>query len=31
MFPNLIVLVQPDHAAAMAVFPKGTDTCSVHG
>jgi choline monooxygenase len=31
IFPNLIVLVQPDHATAMAVFPNGTDACSVHG
>jgi choline monooxygenase len=31
IFPNLIILVQPDHATAMAVFPKGTDACIVHG
>ncbi len=31
IFPNLIILVQPDHATAMAVFPNGTDACIVHG
>ncbi|MEK9969504.1 MAG: aromatic ring-hydroxylating dioxygenase subunit alpha [Ferrovibrio sp.] len=31
IFPNLIILVQPDHATVMAVHPKGTDACIVHG
>jgi len=31
IFPNLIVLVQPDHATAMIVFPDGTDRCRIHG
>ncbi|MCW0232172.1 MAG: aromatic ring-hydroxylating dioxygenase subunit alpha [Ferrovibrio sp.] len=31
IFPNLIILVQPDHATVMTVFPQGTDACSVHG
>jgi phenylpropionate dioxygenase-like ring-hydroxylating dioxygenase large terminal subunit len=31
IFPNLIILVQPDHATVMAVFPRGTDGCTVHG
>jgi phenylpropionate dioxygenase-like ring-hydroxylating dioxygenase large terminal subunit len=31
IFPNLIILVQPDHATVMAVFPQGTDACVVHG
>lgn len=31
IFPNLIILVQPDHATVLAVLPKGTDNCIVHG
>lgn len=31
IFPNLIILVQPDHATVLAVLPKGTDQCIVHG
>lgn len=31
IFPNLIVLVQPDHATVMTVFPQGTDRCIVQG
>lgn len=31
IFPNLIILVQPDHATVLAVLPKGTDACIVHG
>lgn len=31
IFPNLIVLVQPDHATVMTVFPQGTDNCIVQG
>ncbi len=30
-FPNLIILVQPDHATAMITFPQGTDTCMIQG
>ena len=31
IFPNLIILVQPDHATVMTVFPQGTDACVIHG
>lgn len=31
IFPNLIILVQPDHATVLSVLPKGTDRCIVHG
>jgi len=31
IFPNLVILVQPDHATAMAVYPRGTDECTVLG
>jgi phenylpropionate dioxygenase-like ring-hydroxylating dioxygenase large terminal subunit len=31
IFPNLIILVQPDHATVMAVHSSGTDACIVHG
>ena len=31
VFPNLLILVQPDHATAMIVLPQGTDACVVHG
>lgn len=31
IFPNLIILVQPDHATVMTVFPQGPDACVVHG
>lgn len=31
IFPNLTVLVQPDHATVLAVFPKGVDDCVVMG
>lgn len=31
IFPNLVVLVQPDHATVMAVYPQGPDRCIVLG
>src|SRR3546814_9950866 len=31
VFPNLLILVQPDHATAMIVLPQGTDACRIHG
>ena len=31
VFPNLVILIQPDHATAMAMFPQGTDACRIHG
>jgi choline monooxygenase len=31
IFPNLVILVQPDHATVMAVFPQGTDASIVQG
>lgn len=31
VFPNLIILIQPDHATAMITFPHGTDACRIHG
>lgn len=31
IFPNLIILIQPDHATVMAVHPDGPGSCSVHG
>ncbi|MFC3678204.1 aromatic ring-hydroxylating oxygenase subunit alpha [Ferrovibrio xuzhouensis] len=31
IFPNLLILVQPDHATAMIVLPDGTDACRIHG
>lgn len=31
VFPNLLVLIQPDHATAMIIHPQGTDRCLVHG
>lgn len=31
VFPNLIILMQPDHATVMTVFPRGTDACLIHG
>jgi phenylpropionate dioxygenase-like ring-hydroxylating dioxygenase large terminal subunit len=31
VFPNLLILIQPDHATAMIVFPQGTDACRIHG
>lgn len=30
-FPNLIVLVQPDHATVMITHPTGTDSCIIQG
>ncbi|MBP6818482.1 MAG: Rieske 2Fe-2S domain-containing protein [Ferrovibrio sp.] len=30
-FPNLIVLVQPDHATVMITSPQGTDACMIQG
>ena len=31
VFPNLVILIQPDHATVMAMFPHGTDACRIHG
>ncbi|WP_370155237.1 aromatic ring-hydroxylating dioxygenase subunit alpha [Ferrovibrio sp.] len=31
IFPNLIILIQPDHATAMITFPHGTDECRIQG
>ncbi len=30
-FPNLIILVQPDHATVMITHPTGTDGCTIQG
>lgn len=30
-FPNLVVLVQPDHATVMIVYPDGVDGCRILG